>query len=74
MKKNLLLFVAGAMIFATACDTKKVEEIKEVVEENTYIISPKSFWQSHKNAPRLLLQQVIKYADIKGEYSFSKKK
>ena len=41
------------------------DELKEVVEDNTYIISPKSFWQSHKNAPRLLLQQVIKYADIK---------
>ena len=40
-------------------------ELKEVVEDNTYIISPKSFWQSHKNAPRLLLQQVIKYANIK---------
>jgi tRNA/tmRNA/rRNA uracil-C5-methylase (TrmA/RlmC/RlmD family) len=41
------------------------DELKEVVEKNTYIISPKSFWQSHKNAPRLLLHQVIKYADIK---------
>ncbi len=37
MKKNLLLFVAGAMIFATACDTKKVEEIKEVVEETAEV-------------------------------------
>ncbi len=39
-------------------------ELKEVVEDNTYIVSPQSFWQSHKNAPRLLLEQVIKYADI----------
>ena len=31
----------------------------------SFIISPKSFWQSHKNAPSLLLQKVIKYADIK---------
>ena len=41
------------------------EQLKEVVENNTYLISPKSFWQSHINAPRLLLQQVIKYSDIK---------
>jgi tRNA/tmRNA/rRNA uracil-C5-methylase (TrmA/RlmC/RlmD family) len=41
------------------------DELKEVVDNNTYVISPKSFWQSHKNAPQLLLQQVIKYADIK---------
>ena len=31
----------------------------------TYTISPKSFWQSHKNAPSLLLQQVIRDTDIK---------
>ena len=42
-----------------------LDELKEVVEENTYIISPKSFWQSHINAPSLLVQKVIKYADIK---------
>ena len=41
------------------------DELKEVVDDNTYTISPKSFWQSHKNAPRLLLQQVRKYAKIK---------
>lgn len=33
MKKNLLLFAAGAMLFATACDTKKVEKVEEVAEE-----------------------------------------
>ena len=41
------------------------DELKEVVDDNTYTISAKSFWQSHKNAPRLLLQQVRKYAKIK---------
>ena len=41
------------------------DELKEIADKNTYTISPKSFWQSHKNAPSLLLQQVIKYADIK---------
>ena len=30
-----------------------LDVLKEVVEDNTYIISPKSFWQSHKNAPCL---------------------
>lgn len=33
MKKNLLLFAASAMLFVTACDSKKVEEVKETVEE-----------------------------------------
>ncbi len=41
------------------------EKLREIVGDNTYKISPKSFWQSHKNAPQLLLQHVIKYADIK---------
>ena len=40
-------------------------ELKEVVNENIYTISPKSFWQSHKNAPSILMQKVLKYADIK---------
>ena len=39
--------------------------LREVADGNQYVISPKSFWQSHKNAPRLLLQHVIKFADIK---------
>ena len=41
------------------------DELKEIVEDNAYLISPNSFWQSHINAPRLLLQKVIKYADIR---------
>ena len=40
-------------------------ELKEKVDDYTYMISPKSFWQSHKNAPILLLHQVIKFANIK---------
>ena len=39
--------------------------LREVVDDNKYEISPQSFWQSHKNAPRLLLEQVIKFANIK---------
>ena len=39
--------------------------LREVVNDNKYEISPQSFWQSHKNAPRLLLEQVLKFANIK---------
>ena len=39
--------------------------LREVVNDSKYEISPQSFWQSHKNAPRLLLEQVIKFANIK---------
>ena len=42
-----------------------LDRLKEEVDEYTFTISPNSFWQSHKNAPRLLLHQVIKYADVK---------
>ena len=41
------------------------ENLKEVVDGNNFVISPNSFWQSHINAPSLLLQKVIKYADVK---------
>lgn len=40
-------------------------ELKQTVENNTYIISPMSFWQSHYNAPSILLKQVLKFSDIK---------
>ena len=39
--------------------------LKEVVDDNKYYISPKSFWQSHKNAPLIILEQVLKFANIK---------
>ena len=41
------------------------DKLNEIVDGNFYKISPKSFWQSHKNAPSVLLKQVIKFADIK---------
>ena len=41
------------------------DKLTENVDKNEYTISPKSFWQSHINAPSLLLQQVISGADIK---------
>ena len=40
------------------------DKLTENVDKNTYTISPKSFWQSHINAPGLLLQQVMKEANI----------
>ena len=41
------------------------DKLNEVVDDNKYYISPKSFWQSHKNAPRFILEQVLKFANIK---------
>ena len=41
------------------------DKLTENVDKNTYTISPKSFWQSHINAPGLLLQQVMREANIK---------
>lgn len=40
-------------------------ELKEIVDDNVYIVSAKNFWQSHINAPHILINQVIKYANIK---------
>ena len=39
-------------------------EINEVVEGNTYNISHGSFWQSHKNAPKILINKLIKLANF----------
>ena len=41
------------------------DKLNEVVDDNKYYISPKSFWQSHKNAPEFILEQVLKFANIK---------
>ena len=41
------------------------DKLNEVVDDNKYYISPKSFWQSHKNAPNFILEQVLKFANIK---------
>ncbi len=42
-----------------------LDKLREVVDNNKYYISPKSFWQSHKNAPHIILEQVLKFANIK---------
>lgn len=41
------------------------DKLKEVVEDNKFNISPQSFWQSHKSAPGIILEQVLKFANIK---------
>ncbi len=41
------------------------DKLTENIDDYEYTISPKSFWQSHKNAPSILLQQVISNANIK---------
>ncbi|MED5579632.1 MAG: TRAM domain-containing protein [Nitrospinota bacterium] len=40
-------------------------QLHEVVEDYRYTISPESFWQSHKNAPRILLELAMKFMDLK---------
>ena len=39
-------------------------KINEVVEGNSYTISHGSFWQSHKNAPKILIKKIIEFANI----------
>ena len=41
------------------------DKLKEVVEDNKFNISPQSFWQSHKSAPGIILEKVLKFANIK---------
>ena len=40
-------------------------QLHQIVEEEQYIISPNSFWQSHLNAPQTLVGLVMKYMDLK---------
>lgn len=35
------------------------------VGENTFEVSQKSFWQSHKDAPRVLTEAVLSYSDLR---------
>ena len=39
-------------------------KINEVVEGNSYTISHGSFWQSHKNAPKILIKKIIEFAKL----------
>lgn len=39
------------------------------VGSHTFKVSPQSFWQSHKDAPRVLTEAMLKYADLReGDY------
>jgi tRNA/tmRNA/rRNA uracil-C5-methylase (TrmA/RlmC/RlmD family) len=44
--------------------TDGVEVAHYTVGENTFEVSQKSFWQSHKDAPRVLTDAVLSYADL----------
>ena len=39
--------------------------LREKVNENNYDISPGSFWQSHRNAPEILIKKVLEFANFK---------
>ena len=41
------------------------DKLQEVVGDNKFNISPQSFWQSHKSAPGIILEKVLKFANIK---------
>jgi len=40
-------------------------QLNEIIGENLYNISPGSFWQSHKNAPKILIEKIIEFANLK---------
>ena len=40
-------------------------QLNEIIGENLYNISPGSFWQSHKNAPGILIEKVIEFTNLK---------
>lgn len=44
--------------------TDGVEVAHYTVGENSFEVSQKSFWQSHKDAPRVLTDAVLSYADL----------
>ena len=41
------------------------DKLQEVVGDNKFNISHQSFWQSHKSAPGIILEQVLNFANIK---------
>ena len=40
-------------------------KINEIIEGNSYNISHGSFWQSHKNAPKILIKKLMEFANFK---------
>jgi tRNA/tmRNA/rRNA uracil-C5-methylase (TrmA/RlmC/RlmD family) len=45
--------------------TDGVEVAHYTVGDNTFEVSQKSFWQSHKDAPRVLTEAVLNYAELR---------
>lgn len=41
------------------------KKIRELVDKNVYDISPQSFWQSHKEAPKILSDLAISFMKLK---------
>jgi len=39
-------------------------QLLEKVEEFSYLVSPASFWQAHRNAPKVLVEEVLRLSDI----------
>lgn len=58
MKKNLLLFAASALLFATACDTKKVEDVKDVAEATVEVAA-----ESTEEAMEAAAEEANLFAD-----------
>jgi tRNA/tmRNA/rRNA uracil-C5-methylase (TrmA/RlmC/RlmD family) len=50
--------VAGSEVF------EGPKELVEVVGESTFQVSHSSFWQSHKSAPTVLTEAVMRYAEL----------
>lgn len=45
--------------------TDGIEVAHYTVGENSFEVSQKSFWQSHKDAPRVLTEAVLNYAELR---------
>ena len=55
---------SGDRIIANAAVVEGPNELVEVVGENTFQVSHSSFWQSHKLAPSVLTDAVMKFAEL----------
>ena len=66
--KRLSVFASSSKEVSIHRSDKKISgpsKINEVVEGNSYTISYGSFWQSHKNAPKILIKKIIEFANLK---------
>lgn len=66
--ERLSVFASSSNKVSIHRSDKKISgpsEINEIVEGNTYNISHGSFWQSHKNAPKILIKKLMEFANLK---------